>query len=347
MQTDLAVAIEKQAQHSEQNYAPATARIIRALYPLSQGRTLCGKRIANWLGNSISDAMALRLTGGLHDLYLSGEASVLHDIYSEKITNQDAVDAIIARVVTAHDTRLLPWFDGPPQTNEAGRSASFMAALVWLSKRLGPKFELNEIGSSGGLNLLIDRYRYQLGNLSLGPADSPVTIQPEWRGSELQPAPVEIVKVRGCDLNPVDLCDDTAASLLRAYIWPEMHARFDRFNKGVAMIRDEAPDLVAADAADWITAHLAQEQDIGVTRVLMHSIVWQYIPADRQAIISAAMEAAGAKATQEKPLAWIALETNRATFCHELHVRYWPGGETPVLLGSANAHGVWLEWLGV
>src|SRR3546814_5388749 len=58
----------------------------------------------------------------------------------------------------------------------------------------------------------------------------------------------------------------------------------------------------------------------------MHSIVWQYVPADQQARVTAAMEAAGAQATPERPLAWIALEANRTVHHHELAVRYWPGG---------------------
>ena len=58
------------------------------------------------------------------------------------------------------------------------------------------------------------------------------------------------------------------------------------------------------------------------------------------------MEAAGAAATADKPLAWIALETNRETFKHELWVRYWPGGAETVQLAEAHPHGAWVQWLG-
>jgi hypothetical protein len=58
------------------------------------------------------------------------------------------------------------------------------------------------------------------------------------------------------------------------------------------------------------------------------------------------MEAAGAKATPERPLAWIAVEANRQTFRHELTVRMWPGGGEPQLLAAAHAHGAWVEWMG-
>ena len=36
-------------------------------------------------------------------------------------------------VDTANVEALLPWLDGPPQTNEAGRSANFIAAMLWLA----------------------------------------------------------------------------------------------------------------------------------------------------------------------------------------------------------------------
>src|SRR3546814_2978239 len=65
------------------------------------------------------------------------------------------------------------------------------------------------------------------------------------------------------------------------------------------------------------------------------------LPADQQARVTAAMEAAGAQATPERPLAWIALEANRTVHHHELAVRYWPGGGAARKLAHAHAHGAW------
>ena len=152
--------------------------------------------------------------------------------------------------------------------------------------------------------------------------------------------------MQGCDILPIDVTDDAAANRLMAYIWPEMPKRFKRMEAGIAMIRQRSINLVQADAADFVEAQLAKPQAAGTTRVLMHSIVWQYLPDDTQRRIQAAMAAAGEAATGEKPLAWISLETNRATFRHELKVSYWPGGSEPVLLGEAHAHGIWVNWLG-
>src|SRR3546814_15396511 len=79
----------------------------------------------------------------------------------------------------------------------------------------------------------------------------------------------------------------------------------------IAAAHEAKPNLVHANAADFVETELAKPQAAGTTRVLMHSIVWQYVPADQQARVPAAMEAAGAQATPERPLAWIALEAHR------------------------------------
>ncbi|HEV7232651.1 MAG TPA: DUF2332 family protein, partial [Sphingorhabdus sp.] len=175
--------IEAQADHVANNSAPGTAAICRALIALAQGDTACGKRVAGWDPDAVlRDALPLRIAGGLHDLFRRGLEPGLVRVYRLELTDQEAIDALVGEVVARHDADLLPWFDGPPQTNEAGRSASFVSALHWLASRIAPVFELNEIGSSAGVNLLIDRYRYDLDGVTSGPTDAPVTIRPIWNG---------------------------------------------------------------------------------------------------------------------------------------------------------------------
>lgn len=342
---DVVQGIRWQAEHSRRNDAPITARIVEGLAAVMRTDTLTGRRIAGWQGMVLEDAMPLRLAGGLHHLSLTGADRRLDPIYRGEVTGQAAVDAIVCAVVADHDERLAPWLDGPPQTNEAGRSASIMAALLWLSPRLGPRFELNELGASAGANTMIDRYAYDLGGTRAGPESASVRIVPEWRGPAPVPAPVEIVAIAGCDQAPIDLTDPDQALRLKSYVWPENIARLDRLDRVIAEARARRPDLVAMDAADWVDHRLARPQPAGVTRVVYHSIVWQYIPPEGRARIATAMEAAGARAAPDRSIAWIMLETNRQTFRHELRVRYWPGGDW-ALLGEAQAHGAWVEWFG-
>lgn len=342
---EIVSGLNDQADHVTNNGAPRTATICRALIALAEGDSHCGRRIAEWDPKAVlKDALPLRIAGGFHDLFRRGIEPDLGKIYRGEVTDQMAVDALIADVVARHDAELLPWFDGPPQTNEAGRSASFVAALHWLASRVTPNFELNEIGSSAGMNLLIQCYRYDLNGVTSGPDNAAVTIKPTWNGPPPPGDPFTIHSVQGCDIQPIDVRDDVAANRLMAYIWPEMPERFARMEAGVQMIRESGVDLVQADAADWVEMRLPQPQASGTTRVLMHSIVWQYLPNAVQQRIETAMMNAGSRATLDKPLAWISLETNRATFRHELKVRYWPGSGVAVTLGEAHAHGIWINW---
>ena len=344
---DVREAIRWQAEHMEHADAPNTARVVRAELAILNTDTGLARRMNNWAGLTLRDAMPLRVGAGLHHLLLTGEDTRLEHVYAGLLTDQAAVDEIVADLAVKYDARLMPWLDNPPQTNEAGRSGGIMAGLMWLSGRLGPKFELNEIGASAGVNTMMGRYFYDLGGVKAGPSLSRMRIEPDWRGPPPPANPVEIVAIRGCDARPVDLTDPEQALRLKAYIWPDAQLRMARMDAAIALAELAAPDLVRQDAADFVKEMLAARQEQGVTRTLFHTVVWQYLPDAGREAITAMMEEAGAKATRERPLAWLSVETNRATFRHELTARYWPGGSEAVLLGEAHPHGAWIEWLGV
>ena len=336
-----------QADHAEKAGAPGTARIIRGLLAAMETDTATGRRIADWHGAVVEDALPLRIAGGLHNLLLTGEDRALEPVYAGLTTEQGAVDAIVCELFERYDTQLLPWLDSPPQTNEAGRSASVMTGLMWLSERTGcGVFELNEIGASAGINTMMDGFGYDLGGVRFGLGSPAIELAPEWRGPPPSEAPVDIVALRGCDRQPIDLTDAAQARRLKSYVWPEATERMGRIDAAVRMAGVQKPDVARADAADWVEQMLAEPQEEGVMRVLWHSIVWQYLGEPAQERIEAAMEQAGEAASAERPLAWIMLETNRETFAHELRVRHWPGDGEWHLLGQAHPHGAWVEWFG-
>lgn len=343
----VAEAIEWQAQHMERAGSPNNARVLRSLLAVMETDTATGRRIASWQGLTLEDAMPLRVAGGYHYLLLTGEEDRLGDVYRGFITDQGQVDRLLVEITQRHDHTLLPWLDGPPQTNEAGRSAGVMAGLLWLSGKLGPRFKLNEIGASAGINTMMARYFYKLGGVTAGPSLSSVTIEPEWRGDPPPANPVEIVGVHGCDIAPIDLTDEKQAIRLKSYIWPEATDRMARMDAAIAMAGRAPPDLVKMDAGDFVEERLAAPQEDGVTRVLFHTVMWQYLPQATRDRITEAMEAAGARASAERPLAWIRVETNRKTFKHQLTAKFWPDGDDKVtLLAEAHPHGAWVEWQG-
>jgi hypothetical protein len=340
-------AFDNQVVYCQASGATVTARIVAALRDLlergEEGAFL--QTIRDWPGAPLADALPLRAAGGIHALRLKGSEPPLEAIYTDQPGIDDA--EIVAAAIRNHEAELLPWLDGPPQTNEAGRSANFIAAMLWLAdKALPPRFECLEIGSSAGINLMLDRYHYDLGGVQVGPEPGAIRFAPEWQGAAPPDHSIDIFSTKGCDVAPVDLADPVQALRLKAYIWPEHTVRFERMAAAIAEAAKSPPDLVAMNAADFVEAELAKPQPPGTTRVLMHSIVWQYVPDDQKARVTAAMEAAGVWATPERPLAWVSLEANRVLHIHEMTVRYWPGGEAPQVVTSAHPHGAWIAWGG-
>ena len=305
--------------------------------------TRTGARVLDWPGEPTRDAVPLRLIGGLHALVLAGADAALADVFAGRIGGAERIAQVVADVLRDHDDALYPWLDGPPQTNEPGRSAALMTGLLAVAARFGPRIEVLEIGSSAGLNLLIDRYRIDLGGTVVGPAGAPVSIVPDWRGPPPAPVPIEIVSVRGCDVHPMDATDPAVEARLAAYIWAEAPARLARVQGAIAMLRAKPVDLVQADAADWIEARLAEPQATGVTRVLMHSVVWQYLPEPVAQRVRAAMTAAGERATADRPLAWVSMEPDRSLGHQVIRMRGWPGDDGWQVLGTAHAHAAWID----
>lgn len=326
-------AFRRQADFCDAMDAPMTAAIARELADGLDRRTRTGQAVLDWPGDPIADALPLRLIGGLHALHRAGQA-----------VGFDGDAGRLRAALVDHDAALRPWLDGPPQTNEPGRSAALMVGLLHLAQRYGPRFEVLELGSSAGLNLLIDRYRFDLGGVLVGP-ESPVLLRPEWRGPPPPPAPVEIGAACGVDVAPIDLTDPAAATRLAAYVWIDATERQVRLDHAIAIVRRHGVALDRGDAADWIDARLAEPQAEGVTRVVLHSVVWQYLGSERQTRIRAAIHAAGARATADRPFGWVMLEPNRDLAAHEVRVRGWPGARAMEVVAHAHAHGAWIEGL--
>lgn len=318
--------------------APIYAEICAALAEGLTRESRTGARVLDWEGEPTRDALPLRLVGGLHALVRAGADEELSSIFAGNVSAE-----ALNRVLVRNDDALFPWLDGPPQTNEPGRSGALIAGLIEVARRHGPRLEIIEIGSSGGLNLLIGRYRFDLGGAMLGPEDSPVTIAPEWRGETPHLPPLEIVSARGCDIQPLDVTDPAVEARLAAYVWAEKPERLARLSAAIGMIRQHGIGLVGSDAAPWVEARLAEPQEAGVTRVLMHSVVWQYLPDASADRIRAAMTAAGKAATPERPLGWVAMEPDRALGEQVVSVKSWPGHGEWEVVATAHAHAAWVK----
>lgn len=349
MMTDEATiraAMRWQADFCRASASPILAGVCDALAECLDHTSLTGRRALGWTGDPIVDGLPLRVAAPFHALVRGGRGGALEAVYRGDTRDPAAIAAALRSAIHAHDAEIAAWLHGPPQTNEPARSGVLMTGLLTLAARFAPltRFELLEIGSSAGLNLMIDRYSFDLGGVRVGPADAPLHIRPDWRGPPPPTADVRIESVRGVDIAPIDLGDARNAERLMAYIWIDQQDRLERTARAIRLAQAAPPHLDRGDAADWIEARLAEPQADGVIRVLMHSIVWQYLPSATQARIEAAMAAAGARADAARPLGWVAYEGERGLAHHGVTVRSWPGDGAPTRLASAHPHGGWIEW---
>lgn len=171
-----------------------------------------------------------------------------------------------------------------------------------------------------------------------------MTIRCDWRG-ELPPlsAPLEIVERAGVDIRPADPSDPEARARMLAYVWPDQIERLARLEAALSYAASQPWRVERASAGDWLEAKLDSPQPAGRTRVVMHSIMWQYMPADAQARIAVLIAEAGERAAADAPLAWLRMEPDARKGSAAVTLTLWPGGEERIL-GRADFHGRWAEW---
>ena len=299
-----------------------------------------------------TSALVLRLLASVHRLVLDGAAPALAAAYPTAGGTAPPAAAVapFLAALDAHADALRVLVARPCQTNEVGRSAALACGFLWLAGRWRLPLRLLEVGSSAGLNLRWDRYRYGRGAAAWGDPASPVQLPHHW----VVPPPfahveVEVAARRGCDPQPLDPTDPDDRRTLRASLWPDQpdrHARLD----GALRIAAEVPAQVdRASVGGWLPRQLADPVP-GIGTVVVHSVVWRYVPEADRATAQRALEDAGARATAHAPLAWLHLEPRPPVGYwtgepYPLTVTTWPGGATRVL-ATAAAHGQDVRWAG-
>lgn len=300
--------------------------------------------VADWQGHAFLDNLPIRWVGALHFLALSGRAPELAAQLPSTggRFEEDAAWSIVREFAATRSAELRPLLDDCIQTNEVHRCCALYPGALHFARRAGRRLHLLEIGSSAGLNLCMDRYRYQLGDVAIGPADASLELRAEWRG---RPPPVGTLSVagrRGCDVTPVDLSDPVRRLRLLSFVWPDQHDRRERLERALAAVGDDPPQVDQARAGSWLEEQLAAPRP-DLATLVFHSVMWMYVPAEERSRIREVVEEAGERAEATAPLGWLRMEPPSTEYC-EVRLRSWPGGEDE-LLGRAHFHGSWVEWL--
>lgn len=342
---DVAPAFERQAVACEELGSPLYAELIRRLVDDYELGGVSTKVLAGHEDDPGPSALALRLLGSVHRLVLQGSAPELAEFYPSTGGTWDPVLGWEAfeQVLHTHRDQVRVLLHQPPQTNEVGRSLALYGGLRHLVSMLPMPVRLLEIGTSAGLNLRADAFRYELPDgTGYGPVDSPVVFTDAW--AEGRPVPVGpdpvIVERVGSDIAPIDPLSDEGALTLAAYVWPDQLRRLERLRGALEVARQIPAELRCEDALSFLRGI---ELVDGHITLIWHSIMWQYLSRDDRTEALEVIERLGERATSSAALAHLSLEPARRTpdseYEYLVTLQVWPGGPGRVL-GHASPHGI-------
>jgi hypothetical protein len=289
----------------------------------------------------------------VHDLLLrGGDDGDLRRHYPNLRTGPpppgDPLDALRAFCTRHHDELVTLLGTRSTQTNEIGRCSLLLPVFGMLAGEVGPLTHL-DVGTSAGLNLLLDRYEYTY--VPGGHVGGPSTVHLECGTRGHVPVPramPEIAERRGLDRSPVDVHDSEQRRWLEACVWPDQTDRFERLRAALAIAQEADVEIrqgqAATDTAALVAAATAHP-------VVTNTWVLSYLSnADRVTYLDA-LEDCG----RHRDLSWVLAENPR--FVPELPVvdtgesttslvlvRWRHGRRRVDQLARCHPHGYWLHW---
>lgn len=335
--------IRLQADYCRSAGSPLTAAVLDA----AAADLVAGGPVTDLLAAHEHDAPgsvpALRFAGALHRLVLERRAPELALHYPTVGGTPGVVGPVVLRTVEEHRDELRELMTRPVQTNEVGRSSALLGGLIGIQRRTGLPVRLLELGASGGLNLLADRFAHEVADgVVLGDPASGVRLERPWQGRHPAHVTPQVVERRGCDPAPLDPTSTADRLTLTSYVWADQVHRFERLRAALLLAAQDPPYVERSGAAAFLERELAAPRD-GVTTVVWHSVVRQYVdPAERDAM-DALIEDAGRRATREAPFAHLWMEPERGEPRFWLGLRTWPGGRRRTL-AECQGHGPPVVW---
>jgi hypothetical protein len=315
------------------------------------------------------------LLAALHDRVLADPADHAFSQYFPSVGGVCAPDDALASaldefVATQADALQALLASRHTQTNEIGRCAVLWPVLCALAQRSGQaRLALLDFGCSAGLNLGVDRYRYDYGSFALGAPGRPdvPTIACHLVGKraaalrDSERSAPQIVVRAGVDPAAVDVFDDAQVRWLRACVWPYDQERAARLRQALAIARHERfavrrcddcaaaiepwldtlpSDVLAVVFNSWVLHYFdkaARQAHEALMRELVQrrGIVWLSAEGAHLAMAQAAFEPVGDALVNDETVArgsqWWLTETAA-------------GAVRQTLLARSHPHGRWLQW---
>ena len=231
----------------------------------------------------------------------------------------------------------------PVQTNDVQRCWALLPIFLTVARVARRPLDLVELGTSAGLNLLWDRYRYRYEAGSWGDPSAPLRLEGQERSAvprELLETEVDVRRRLGIDLRPVDVTTDDGVRLLDTFVRDEGYRA--RLRSASEILRQEPPELVRGDNLDLLPGILRSRSDDALT-VVFQTISTVYLTDAQRGQLPATVDQAGA----DGPLAWVSTPTpeehGERRGDYPLELAMWPAGDRRIV-ARMNVRGEWLEW---
>ena len=292
--------------------------------------------------NETRPRIALRLLAAGHFRALRGNAPQIAAHFASTGGDGDAERAwnAVEQDIGVNGPAYAKLIARPFQTNEVARAMPMLAAMLTVADQTHLPLRVYEIGSSAGLLLHFDRYRYSGENWSWGDPDSPLHL----RNSNSGGAPghvdarLEVTMRRGCDLHPLDVAKGEDADTLLSFVWPDQGERLERLRTAIAIARADSVAVDRVDGVDWILS-VAQPQT-GYVCVAFHAVILEHLNRLQREALHARILELGARATRSAPFAWARMEYGDR---YETNVTIWPGGDE-WLIAQSDGHAQDIDW---
>lgn len=272
----------------------------------------------------------------IHFLLMEGHDPELEAFYPSLVEQPrpvDRVGLVFTRFVLENQEAIIHLANTRyTQTNECRRCVALMPAILTAPFE---KFHVVDLGTSAGLNLAFDKYRYHYGDLSWGPQCS-VVLDAEVRGQPPRMRPVEVLRRIGLDLNIVDPGDPIDRRWLDALIWPEHEGRRDRLRKALSLASTVEMELVEGDFVELLGQVLA-DLPSGEPVVVVNSFSLIQLDDSVRRDVAHTIDSA----RKDRPIHRVSLEfIDKADDWARLEVG---DGLELIQIGTAHPHGEWVQ----
>nr|WP_236838603.1 DUF2332 domain-containing protein [Caldalkalibacillus salinus] len=284
------------------------------------------------------------LFGAVHYLLLKGYDHPLQDFYPSLIDQPRDVEAAFpyfkdfcqqfaGDIIPILKNRCV-------QTNEVSRCAYLYPVFSHLYDQVKKPLALIEIGTSAGLQLLWDQYRYSYGTHDVyGHKQSNVHIESRIHGDNKPKLPHHMPTVAsrvGVDLNILDLETEEDALWLKALIWPEHQYRRALIEKAASCVKAHPLTLVEGDGV-----------------ALLPNLVKQIPKEHCICVFHTHVANQMSQAVKERLLEHVRQIGEKRDIGHlynniqdrDLHLDYYVNGEAfTKVVGRTDGHGRWFTW---